>query len=119
MTSLIAWGKQIIREVRLHRRFPRSVIHAGAIANEGSALGDYSVLFRDATLIDSVLGAYSYVQSNTLICNAEIGPFCSIAGGVSIGLGAHATSMVSTSPVFYDNEQPLAPNRQRGVRFVK
>lgn len=107
MTPLIAWIKQIIREKHLRRRFPRSVIHAGAIANKGSAIGDYSVLFRNATLLDSILGAYSYVQSNTLICNAEIGSFCSIAGGVNIGLGAHVTSMVSTNPVFYDNGQPL------------
>ncbi|MDP2782491.1 CatB-related O-acetyltransferase, partial [Devosia sp.] len=51
--------------------------------------------------------AYSYAQSGTAIYNAEVGPFCSIAGDVVIGLGAHPTSMVSTSPVFYDNDQPL------------
>lgn len=107
MIPFLSWVKQSIREERLRRRFPCSVIHAGAVANKGSIIGKYSVLFRNATLLDSVLGAYSYVQSNTLICNAEIGPFCSIAGGVNIGLGAHPTFMVSTCPVFYDNAQPL------------
>lgn len=107
MTGFLAWTKQIIREGRLRNRFPLSVIHAGAIADKSSTIGAFSVLFRNANLLDSSLGAYSYVQSNTTICNAEIGPFCSIAGGVSIGLGAHATYMVSTSPVFYDKNQPL------------
>lgn len=107
MTSLGAWIKQIIREQCLRRRFPRSVIHAGASANRESIVGEYCVLFRNAALIDSSLGAYSYVQSESIICNAEIGPFCSIAGNVSIGLGAHPTFMVSTNPVFYDNAQPL------------
>lgn len=119
MSSLFAWAKQIIREKRLRRRFPQSVIHAGAIANNGSTIGEYSVLFRNATLLDSTLGAYSYVQSNTLICNAEIGPFCSIAGGVNIGLGAHATFMVSTSPVFYDSEQPLPKFFTKGRLFTQ
>ena len=107
MTSPTAWIKQIIREQLLRKRFPRSVIHASAVADKNSVLGEYSVLFRNATLLDSVLGAYSYVQSNSVICNTEVGPFCSIASNVSIGLGAHPTFMVSTNPVFYDNEQPL------------
>lgn len=96
-----------MRERRLRNRFPRSVIYSGAMADQGSALGDYSVLFRNVSLKDSVLGAYSYVQSGSVIFNAEVGPFCSIAGEVTIGLAAHPTSMVSTSPVFYDNDQPL------------
>ena len=57
--------------------------------------------------MQSMVGAYTYVQKNSTICNAEIGPYCSIAEGVSIGLGGHPTFMVSTSPVFYDNTQPL------------
>ena len=65
------------------------------------------MLFRNAVLIDSILGTYSYVQSDSVICNAEVGPFCAIASNVNIGLGAHPTFMVSMNPVFYDNEQPL------------
>lgn len=99
--------KAALRWYLLRKRFPGSVIHYGAVANQGSILGKHSVLFRDVVMIDSALGAYSYVQSGTAIYNAEVGPFCSIAGEVTIGLGAHPISMVSTSPVFYDNEQPL------------
>lgn len=104
------WAESIKAALRcflLRKRFPTSVIYHGATANQGSVLGKHSVLFRDVTMVDSTLGAYSYAQSGTAIYNAEIGSFCSIAGDVIIGLAEHPTSMVSTSPVFYDNEQPL------------
>lgn len=92
---------------RLKRQFPKSIIHDEAMVDSLSWLGDYSVIFRNGVLMNTVLGAYSYVQSNSVICNTEIGNFCSIASGVNIGLGVHPTHMVSTSPVFYDNAQPL------------
>lgn len=91
----------------MRRKFPTSVIHAGSVLDQASILDRHSVIFRDVTLVNSILGAYSYVQSATAIYNAEIGPFCSIAGDVTIGLAMHPTHLVSTSPVFYDNEQPL------------
>ena len=103
----VSWAMRIIRERRLRERFPLSVIYSGVSADQSSILGEHSVLFRNASLVNSVLGAYSYVQSDSGIFNAEIGPFCSIAGNVIIGLAAHPTSMVSTNPVFYDNGQPL------------
>lgn len=99
--------KQWVRELILRRRFPNATIHSGVIADRKSRLADFAVLFRNVVVLDSELGAYSYVQAGTAIYSAQIGPFCSIAGDVVIGLGAHPTSMVSTSPVFYDNGQPL------------
>jgi len=77
------------------------------MADQASVLGSYSVLFTDAVLAGSNLGAYSYVQMGSTLNNADAGPFCSFASGVSIGLGEHPTAMVSTSPVFYDHAQPL------------
>lgn len=76
--------RKAISRWRLKQRFPKSVIHTGATADRLSTLGDFSVLFRDVTLMQTHLGAYSYVQSGSVICNAEIGKFCSIAGGVNI-----------------------------------
>ncbi len=107
MKTIIAWLMQKLGEHRLRSRFPHSVIHPGAMANAASTLEKNSVLFRNVYLSDTQLGAFSYVQSGSVICNTEIGPYCSIAGGVNIGLAMHPTSMVSTSPVFYDNTQPL------------
>ncbi|OYY94483.1 MAG: hypothetical protein B7Y41_06515 [Hydrogenophilales bacterium 28-61-23] len=99
--------RRALYEFRLRRCFPTSVIHSGATADSSSVLGDYSVLFRNVHLIDSSLGAYSYAQENSALYGVEVGPFCSIAAGVTIGLMNHPIYMVSTSPVFYDNTQPL------------
>lgn len=103
----LRWLSRVFNASRLRRRFPQSVIHPGAMADQSCALGCNSVLFRDVVLTSSTIGAYSYVQACSVISNAEIGPFCSIAGEVTVGLGEHPTFMVSTSPTFYDNEQPL------------
>ncbi len=103
----VNWLKSYIRGIILRKKFPTCVIYAGASVDESSILGEYSVLFRDVALMNSSLGAYSYVQSDSVVCNTEIGKFCSIASNVSIGLANHPMHMVSTSPVFYDNAQPL------------
>jgi acetyltransferase-like isoleucine patch superfamily enzyme len=107
MSTLLDSLKASVRLFQLRRRFPHGVIYPGAQACKTSTMGKHSALFRNAILMDSSLGAHSYVQSGSVIYNSSIGPFCSIAGNVVIGLAAHPTHMVSTSPVFYDNEQPL------------
>jgi acetyltransferase-like isoleucine patch superfamily enzyme len=99
--------RRAVAHRRLQRRFPDSDIYSGVSASGDSVLGHHSVLFRDVMVLSSQIGAYTYVQARTALFNAEIGAFCSIASDVTIGLAAHPTSMVSTSPVFYDNAQPL------------
>lgn len=105
--SPIDWLKPYLRAIIVRKKFPTSVIYAGASVDQSSTLGEYSVLFRNVSLINSSLGAYSYIQSGSVVSNADIGKFCSIASGVNIGLADHPMHMVSTSPVFYDNSQPL------------
>ena len=105
--SILFSIKSYFRLLLIRRKFPTSVVHGGAYLDRFSELGGCSVLFRNVTLINSSLGAYSYVQSNSVICNTEVGKFCSIASNVHIGLANHPMHMVSTSPVFYDNTQPL------------
>lgn len=119
MNSLAAWAKAGIRKLLLRRKFPASIIYPGVTADQNCVLGEHSVLFRDVILMNSMLGSYSYLQSGTAVYNAEIGPFCSIAGGVTIGLAAHPTFMVSTSPVFYDNEQPLPRFFTKHQKFIQ
>jgi acetyltransferase-like isoleucine patch superfamily enzyme len=70
-------------------------------------LEPYSVLFPDTVILGSSMGRYSYIQSHSVINNAKIGPFCSIAPNVHIGLASHPIDGVSSSPVFYDPAQPL------------
>lgn len=103
----MTWLKSSFRTFLLRRKFPSCVIYPGATANRGSILGPHSVLFRNVALMNSSFGAFSYIQSGSALYNVEVGPFCSIAQGVIVGLSAHPTFMVSTSPVFYDDTQPL------------
>lgn len=104
---LIEFLKGILRTWRSRRRYPMSKIYPGAIVDENSKLGQNVVLFPRSTIVDSEIGRYSYVQSGTSIINANVGPFCSVAGDVKIGLARHPVNMISTSPVFYDIRQPL------------
>lgn len=103
----IGYFKSYIRSAILRKKFSSSVIYPGACLDRFSVLGECSVLFRDVAFINSTLGAYSYVQAKSVVCNAEIGKFCSIASNVYIGLASHPTHMASTSPIFFDNSQPL------------
>lgn len=99
--------KEYFRYQRLVHRFPSSRIYYGVNVDENSALGIYTTVFKGVAIESSCIGSYSYLQENTRIYHASIGSFCSIAANVCIGLIDHPTDFVSTSPVFYDNSQPL------------
>ncbi|MBT5935168.1 CatB-related O-acetyltransferase [uncultured Sulfurimonas sp.] len=89
------------------RKFPDSKIYFNASVDNKSKLGKHSVIFSNVTLVNSTIDDYSYVQKNTEIVNAQIGKFCSIASNVAVGLANHPMNLISTSPIFYDNTQPL------------
>jgi len=69
-----------------------SDIHPTAVVNSGSDLVNVSI------------GRYSYCGYNCVIVNTEIGSFCSIATGVTIGGAAHPAHFVSTSPIFLSHK---------------
>ena len=71
-------------------------------------INNYNVIFKNVNIINSVLGSYTFIQKNSMIINADIGKFCSIAANVSISLGKHPISHVSSHPAFYSATQPLA-----------
>lgn len=107
MRSLINWTKARIRALLLRRKFATSVIYHGVSLDNDSVLGEYTVLFKGVALIDSTVGAYSYVQSASVVCHTNIGKFCSIASNVNIGLPQHSISSVSSHPIFYLKNTPL------------
>lgn len=104
---MISWIKKEIKFFLLQKKFPQAIIHNGVILDKKSSLGQHSVVFSNTILMDSKLDDYSYIQKNSEIVNTKIGKFCSIASNVTIGLANHPTQFISTSPVFYDNSQPL------------
>jgi acetyltransferase-like isoleucine patch superfamily enzyme len=107
MISLLRMLRADLRERAQRRRFPQAVLHADVVLDAKSTLGRHSVLFAGVRLVDAQIGNYSYLQTRTQVFNAEIGAFCSIAAEVVIGLVDHPTHFISSSPVFYDNTQPL------------
>lgn len=104
---MLTWIKSIIRSFLLRRKFPNSVIYQGVSIDKLSQISKDSVLFQNVGVSDSFVGARTYIQKNSIITSVDIGRFCSIASNVTIGLADHPINMVSTSPVFYDNTQPL------------
>ncbi len=99
--------KKVIKKFVLQRKFPKSKIYNGVNIDRNSIISKNTVLFSDVVLQNTSVGAYTYIQSNSVVLYANIGKFCSIASNVTIGLAAHPTHMVSTCPIFYDNTQPL------------
>lgn len=97
-----------VHVTRLQAKYPTCHIYPGAYVDEASTLCGYNVVFANTSVLNSVLGNHSFIQKNSRVLNADIGKFCSISSRVSIGLGRHATSMVSSHPAFYSSSQPVA-----------
>lgn len=70
-----------------------------------SSFGDFVRIYSGASLVDSMIGSYSYISFNSHLSNVKIGKFCSIASNVCNRLGNHPTrTFVSTHPVFYSTQ---------------
>lgn len=52
---------------------------------------------------DSEIGEHTYIGYNCFVTKATIGRYCSIANNVSIGLGEHDITEISTSSYFYND----------------
>jgi acetyltransferase-like isoleucine patch superfamily enzyme len=104
---VIQWAKNNIRFFLLKKRFPQSRVYRGASIDADSKLGKNSVIFSNVALQYTTVDDYSYIQSGGVLTHTKVGKFCCIASNAKVGLAAHPTSMVSMSPVFYDNTQPL------------
>lgn len=99
--------KQYIRRWKLSKRFPESQIYLGVSIDDQSVIAKHAVLFQNVILQNATVAEHSYIQKNTTLLNTKVGRFCSIAQDVCIGPINHPMNMVSTSPVFYDKNQPL------------
>ncbi|MEI6070385.1 MAG: CatB-related O-acetyltransferase [Verrucomicrobiae bacterium] len=65
------------------------------------------MIFNDTNVVDSKIGRHTYLQKRTLVFRSDVGNFCSIAMGASVGLPQHSTNMVSSHPAFYLKNTPL------------
>lgn len=70
-------------------------------------------IYSFCQIFNSNIGSYTYVSRKTSIIHANIGAYCSIAGGVKIGMGTHNIKSVSSSPAFYSKNNAL------GITFAQ
>ncbi|MCI8483531.1 MAG: CatB-related O-acetyltransferase [Lachnospiraceae bacterium] len=63
-----------------------------------------------SNLVNSSLGAYSYVGNYCTVVGAKIGKFCSIADNCVIGGAQHPYKWVSTSPAFIKGKNCMGVN---------
>ena len=77
-----------------------SKVSIRAVIDRVSHISKKTKINRGARIIDSKIGEYTYVGTNSWVCIADVGKFCSIANRVNIGLGNHTIDYLSTSPIF-------------------
>jgi len=100
--------KNCMHVALIQSKNPSCKIYPGVRVASSSNLGTYVVLFKNVVLTNSFVGDYSFVQKDSMINNADIGRFCSIAMNVVIGPGQHPVDFVSSHPSFYSTTQPVA-----------
>lgn len=91
---LSCYFHKFIKKIRLSN-LKNSSVHVSSKIESGSSF------------VDSTMDKYSFCGYDCDINMTDIGPYCSIANGVSIGGNAHPIDWVSTSPVFYDNKDSI------------
>lgn len=75
-------------------------ISALAVISANAKVDETAYIYRGVKAKGAVVGAHSYIASNTEIENAEIGKYCSIADHCRIGMSGHSLQYMSTSPIF-------------------
>lgn len=95
------------RDVHNTLRFKNSVIDRGCCIDQASKIEANCHILENSFVLNSTIKSFSYVGKNSIIQNANIGSYCSIANDVLIGLGAHPILNFSTSPLFYRINNPL------------
>jgi acetyltransferase-like isoleucine patch superfamily enzyme len=103
---------------QLQKKHPTCRFYPGAAIDPGSVFGKYNVVFANVMITDSSFGDHTFIQKNSAVNCASVGKFCSIAAGVSIGLGQHPASYISTHPAFYSSSQPIAKTFSAKDNFV-
>ena len=68
-----------------------------------SELMEYVKIDRNNFILSSTIGRYTYSGNFTAIQEVEIGSFCSVSWGVSIGGGEHQLDSFTTHDVLYNN----------------
>lgn len=93
----------------LYGKFFKKILRGKCVIN--SSIHKTAKINSGATIVDSIIGRYTYTCYDDEIVNCEIGQFCSISDEVVIGGAEHPIAWVSTSPVF-QNVKHSGPKRK-------
>lgn len=80
-----------------------------------STIDDYVRVDRFNHLFHAKLGCHSYTGQNTVIMHAEIGKFCSVSWGVTIGPANHSYERISTHSFLYNSVDGLRPENEEAA----
>ncbi len=71
------------------------------ISIKKSNVSPLAKIYSSCKIIESEIGAYTYISNNAIISHSSIGKFCSIGPNLICGWGIHPLDGISTSPMFY------------------
>lgn len=77
---------------------------------KSSIINKKSKICSGSQIVNCNIDKYTYVGNNCTLVNTDIGSFCSIADNCIIGGSNHPINWVSTSPVFYHDNNILKKN---------
>ena len=89
------------RDIHNKLRFKEATVDKNCCINSQTNIDENSHILDNCLILNSTIGRFTYVGRNSIVQNARIASFCSIANDVFIGLGSHPIDLFSTSPIFY------------------
>jgi virginiamycin A acetyltransferase len=96
-----------LKDRYLARRYPTLTFGRDVQIKE-STFGRHTQIADHVNVFHCTIADYSYIEVGAVLAHANIGKFCSIAGGTYIGLGVHPSrQFVSTHPAFYSTSRGL------------
>lgn len=104
--------KYIINSVRLIFLRRKDVFLDPSGSYSRSKFSRHSKIYAHTEFNDSFIGYYSYINSECVLNNVEIGNFTSIASKTEVICGTHPIDRISTHPIFYSTR------KQVGITFV-
>jgi chloramphenicol O-acetyltransferase type B len=105
--SLHVLAKTGSRDLNNKFRFRNVIVDDGVCIDINSIINQNVHLLSNCIINNTNIGSYTYIGKKTIVQNASIGKFCSIANDVCIGLGSHPIDYFSTSPIFYKKKNVI------------
>ena len=109
------WLKRTLNNKKIEEKYRQSSLKIGYMSIvHNCSFGKYNVIGDNVSLSNVTMNNLTYIVAGTSIKNTNIGKFCSIGPGCTIGLGKHPSSQfVSTHPAFF------SPLKQAQISFVE